>query len=810
MKKISGIFITVISLFISTGTVFSQASACPQVTVSPVAPACPGSCVNLTATVQGSVATTSYTVSNIPYSPYSYTTGTPVLINIDDTWSGAINMPFCFQFFGNTYNQIVIGSNAIVTFNLAQAGQMCDWPINNPIPSNQNQVNSIMAPFHDVDPSVSTPTLATDINWKVVGTAPCREFIVSWNDIAMYQCNSMIATSQMVLHETTNIIDIYIQDKPLCTAWNGGAAIEGIQNATGSLAYVVPGRNYPTQWTATNDGKRFMPSGAPQYTLNWTGPSGNLGNANPITVCPTTATTYTCTVTNTTCAGPVVVTATTTVSPTPQIFITTSTTNATCSFSDGSATANATGGTGTLTYQWIGGPPGTVYNNIPAGTYSVIVTDANGCSDTAIATVNSINNVIPSGTSITNLSCFNSNDGSIVTNTTGGFPPYAYSWNPAVSATNSASSLQAGTYTMTVTDASGCSGTLTATVTEPADLVVSAVANSPSVCQGSGTQLSATTSGGTLSYTYNWQPGSLTGNTQNIIPASTATYSVYVTDANGCSDSSIVLVSVNPVPVADLSADVLSACAPSCVNFTNLSAISSPGVITSGTWNFGDGSQPAQLQDSSHCYPNAGVYAVTLNVTSSDGCSSSVTFPSYINVTPSPVAAFGASPQPTTISHPQITFTDQSTNAITWSWSFGDLTNATSSLQDPTFTYTEEDCYQVELAVTSNNGCTDTATREICIYPDITMYVPNAFTPDGDGLNDYFFPVQMGIDPLKFEMWIFDRWGNIVYQTTSPGKGWNGTMKGEPAQVDTYVWKIEATDVLGVLHIEHGIVNLIR
>src|ERR1044071_48196 len=111
----------------------------------------------------------------------------------------------------------------------------------------------------------------------------------------------------MVLHETTNIIDIYIQNKPACSSWNAGAATEGAEQTTGTTADVVPGRNYPTQWTAANDGKRFMPTGAPQYTLNWPGPSGSLGSANPITVCPTTTSTYTATVVNTTCAGNITV-----------------------------------------------------------------------------------------------------------------------------------------------------------------------------------------------------------------------------------------------------------------------------------------------------------------------------------------------------------------------------------------------------------------------------------------------------------------------------------------------------------------------
>lgn len=1874
---------TIFLLLFFNGIIFGQASACPQVTVAPAGPICSGNCVNLTATVQGSVATTSYAVTTIPYSPYSYTTGTAVLINIDDTWSSAINMPFCFQFFGNTYNQIVIGSNSIITFDVTQAGGYCQWPINNAIPSNANPMNSIMAPWQDTDPSVGTPTSATDINWKVVGSAPCREFIVSWNDVAMFSCNSVIATSQMVLHETTNIIDIYIQNKPPCTSWNAGAAIEGIQDATGTAAFFVAGRNFPTQWTAANDGKRFMPTGAPQYTLNWTGPSGSLGSANPITVCPTTTSTYTCTVTNSTCSGPVIVSANTTVvvtaglttsgsqtnstsciacngtatttvtsgsgpftyawlptggnaatatnlcpgtytctvtnptgctgtqtftitgpssptssqsqtnvscfggcngtativpnpagaytyawtpnvgntatvtglcagtytvvatnaggctttqtititqptaltatqsqvnilcngvcngtatvnpsggtpgysyswapsggsgptatgrcvgtytctitdangcvitktfnitqpplltstststpatcggnsgtvtanpaggtpaysyswnsvpvqntqtatglpagtytctvtdingcttttvavvgstggitgsitastnvscfggnngsataaptggtgpyvyswntapvqstptasglpagsytctitdangciatvtvtitqptaltasqsqvnilcngactgsatvvpgggtpaytylwapsggsgatassrcagtytctitdangcvitktfnitqlpavtatvtttpstcgnpngtatatggggtpgytyswnttpvqntqtatgllagsytvtvtdlngctttavavvinsggptanisastniscfgastgsatvnvvggtipyvyswnstpvqttatatglpagsytvtvtdanlctttatvtltqnpaitatqsqvnvlcngsctgvatvvpsggtgtytyawlpsggtgssatslcagnytctisspagcsitatftitqppaltatssqvnvlcnggtngsatvnpsggapgytyswntspvqtnatatglaagsyictitdanlctttvsftitqppaltastsfvqstcgnangsatvnilggtptytiswstipvqttttatgllagiytvtvedanscsttatvtvtnagSPTatitsstnvscfggatgdatvtagsgsppyvyswnttpvqntatatgltvgiytvtvtdvnlctvtatvaiteppaltisatttdvdcfgnatgtasvtvgggspiysyswnttpvqttanatalvagsytctvtdfngcvitqtvtitepPQlviavagfnvscfaacdgqvvvipnggtptytfswstgcslpscnaicagsytvdvtdangclvsasttvteptpIVINTSSVDAHCNLSDGSASANANGGTGALGFQWIGGPATTNYNNIPANTYSVIVTDANGCSDTATATVNNLNGVTASLTSVTNLTCFNSNDGAIVTGTLGGISPYVYSWTaPAVSATGSATSLSAGAYTLTVTDASGCVATVTATVTEPTDVTIAALSNPPAVCAGAGVQLSAVGAGGTPGYVYAWTPGALVGSTQNIIPAATTTYTAYVVDANGCSDSTTVLVTVNPLPVSLFTGDDLQGCAPLCVNFSNLSTIAAPGVIAAGGWDFGDSSPIALLPDTAHCYYTPGSYNVTLNLVSADGCVSTLTLPGYINVYANPVAAFGATPQPASILNPLITFTDSSQNAATWSWSFGDLTNASSSLQNPTFMYPDPTCYEVVLAIASSDGCVDTTSKEICINPDVTIYVPNAFTPNDDGINDIFYPAQTGIDPDEFEMWIFDRWGNMIFFTDDLYKGWDGHARGASnvVQIDTYVWKIKAKDVLGNKHNIQGKVSIIK
>src|ERR1041385_1474228 len=174
-------FIFLLSLLF-TESLHSQASACPAVTIAPVSPICPGNCTSLTATVQGSVATTSYSVSTIPYSPYSYTVGTPVLVNIDDVWTPIINLPFCFQFYGNTYNQMVIGSNGLISFNTAYANAYCQWPISAAIPSASDPINSIMAPWHDIDPSIGA---TSDIRYQVYGSAPCREFVISWYNIPM-------------------------------------------------------------------------------------------------------------------------------------------------------------------------------------------------------------------------------------------------------------------------------------------------------------------------------------------------------------------------------------------------------------------------------------------------------------------------------------------------------------------------------------------------------------------------------------------------------------------------------------------------
>ncbi|MEO5641694.1 MAG: PKD domain-containing protein [Bacteroidia bacterium] len=501
-----------------------------------------------------------------------------------------------------------------------------------------------------------------------------------------------------------------------------------------------------------------------------------------------------------------------TVSQPAQLFITTSATDAHCNLPDGSVAANATGGTGTISYQWISGPSTSGWNNLSANTYSVIATDQNNCSDTSAATVNNLNGVTASLTSQIDLSCFNSNNGALVFTPSGGNGPYTFAWTPNVSSSNSATGLAAGNYQVTITDSNGCSTTQTTIITQPAQLTIIANANTASVCAGTAVQLSSNGNGGTPAYTYAWMPGPLAGSNQNIIPSVTTTYTAYIADVNGCSDSATVLVVVNPVPQADFVADVISGCAPVCVNFTDLSTVISPDIIAAWEWDFGDGSPLATVQNPAHCFSDAGSYAVALNISTTGGCNASFNFPGYINVFANPVAAFGASPQPTTILNPHITFSDSSSNAVSWSWSFGDLSNSTSNLQNPEFTYADPNCYQAVLTVTSSEGCTDIETHEVCIKPEVTLYVPNSFTPNGDGKNDLFFPVGLNLIDEDYELMIFDRWGNLIFKSEQLSKGWDGTVNNgsEIVEEGTYVWKMNVRDSSGQQHFLTGHINLIR
>jgi gliding motility-associated-like protein len=184
------------------------------------------------------------------------------VILLDDSYSSIIPIGFNFEFFGNVYNNIVIGSNNIISFDIAAAGGYVPWSIANPIPNPTNPLNSIMLPWQDLN-----PVLSGKIRWATIGDSPNRVFIVSYDSIAMFSCTNLYFSSQVHLYENCNVIETHILDKQLCSTWNGGFAIQGLHNIDGTQAVIVPGRNHPNQWIASNDGYRFTPDGSNNYTL---------------------------------------------------------------------------------------------------------------------------------------------------------------------------------------------------------------------------------------------------------------------------------------------------------------------------------------------------------------------------------------------------------------------------------------------------------------------------------------------------------------------------------------------------------------
>ena len=269
-------------------------------------------CVDLEATYLDLGDTSAYTVESIPYAPpYQFgCLANPVSVNTDDVWSPAVNLPFDFCFYGNSYNQCTIGSNGVLSFDMTNAGTSSGYSFSNSLPSTTGALfaNTIYGVYHDINPGAGG-----EVGWELITlNTGCRALVASWNNVPMFSDNSILYTGMMVLYENTNVIEVYIQEKNIddnnVLPWNDGNAIVGIQNAAGTAAVVAPGRNgLDANWTATNEAWRFVPSGTSITSLAWHEGSGTsgpiIGTTDVINVCPTSTTTYTAEITYTLCDG---------------------------------------------------------------------------------------------------------------------------------------------------------------------------------------------------------------------------------------------------------------------------------------------------------------------------------------------------------------------------------------------------------------------------------------------------------------------------------------------------------------------------
>jgi len=482
-----------------------------------------------------------------------------------------------------------------------------------------------------------------------------------------------------------------------------------------------------------------------------------------------------------------------------------------CSASNGSATAAPVGGSGWFTYSWNTTPVQTTQTatGLPPGQYICTVADSLGCTTTDTVNVLGTGS-LPLTNAQTNNLCHGDTIGSATVTPTGGTGPFTYTWTPNVSNTNVASNLAAGVYTVNVADAFGCLNSFTFTITEPPAVpIVGSIAGSSPICLGFSSGLTVSATGGAPPYSFSWINPPSANASIVVTPTVTTTYSCVVTDAcNSPADTATFTVVVNPLPAITFSGDTLSGCAPLCVNFTG----SSTPAISNCTWNFGDNSTGTGA-NAQHCYMNAGSYSVTLHVDDVNGCKDSLTVPNYITAYPTPVAGFNlVSPNPATLIESTISIHDLSTGGDTCLWDFGDGHHITViGCGDVAITYADTGTYLVRQIVVNQFGCSDTLTYDVYIIPYTTLYVPNTFTPNGDGKNDVFLAFGEFVD--NFDMMIFDRWGNLIFESKDMQKGWDGKANGgkELAQIDTYVYVINYSEQYnGAKHRIIGHVNLIR
>jgi len=285
---------------------FAQGPGCPNVNAGGnIELDCDQPCTDLSATFLQTGETSSYEVAPIGYNPpFPSTGGTPVSVNTDDVWSDPIPLPFDFCFYGGTYSEILIGSNGVITFDLVnnEPNGFCDWSFSDPIPSNNLFSTTIFGPYMDIDPSIGGSGI---INYTIFGEVPCRTMVVNFPVIPYFSCQELNMTTQIVIYETTNVVEIYLENRSdACSNWNSGNAVIGLQNQNGTDGISAPNRN-TGNWSANNEAWRFTPNGTSNVSFSWLNENNEVISTDPIiNVCPTDeVTTYTAQAVYTNCNG---------------------------------------------------------------------------------------------------------------------------------------------------------------------------------------------------------------------------------------------------------------------------------------------------------------------------------------------------------------------------------------------------------------------------------------------------------------------------------------------------------------------------
>ena len=285
---------------------------------------------------------------------------------------------------------------------------------------------------------------------------------------------------------------------------------------------------------------------------------------------------------------------------------------------------------------------------------------------------------------------------------------------------------------------------------------------------------------------YEWQDGSTNQTFEIISPGE-----YFVNIVNGhCTDTDTIIVDFIKT-VAQFYPNDTIGCFPQFVSFTDES-FTNTGSIVDWLWEFGDNSS-SPLQNPIHNYTSSGIYEVKLTVTTDLGCSNLES--KYVEVTiyDQPIADFIFQPNPA-IEDEEVFFINQSIDAENWHWEFGD--NSSSNTEAPSHIYTSTGKLTTYL-VAYNEHCSDTAWCEIQINEELIYYVPNTFTPDGDQYNTTFHPVfTKGYDPYDYSLKIFDRWGEILFESNNTEIGWDGTYKGQILQNAVYIWQIEFKETM--------------
>jgi gliding motility-associated-like protein len=539
---------------------------------------CGATCTSFTVSVPHIRQSGDYTVQTIPYRPFAWADGGTELTALysDDIYSSVISLPYPVCFYGATYNSLVVGSNGLLSFDVTNAGRRNNFrqtvSFSNTTPvllpyaaGNQNSLAStyypkaaIMGVYHDIFPYDNG---SRRIEWRMEGTAPKRRFIASFRDVPMYSCTSLSATHQIVVYESTGVVEVYIKDKPVCTAWNEGLAILGMQNASRDKAIFPAGKN-TGRWGSMgmNEAYRFIPSaGLSRYKKaeliygsavlatadTSTAANGNL-NLHFNQVCPAAdSSSYILRVTYQSCGSVGEVSFDdTVVIKKERLEVQLETANATC-LSGGSIRVRATGTTSGLHYSLNGGAPQSSphFTQLPAGKYTMTVAGDGTCTKTVEATITLEDDLLLVAPPTATVCAGETFTPQILSNAS------SFSWSPSTGISNTAEAHPQITVTtnahLTLTAVKGvCRKTTELDVVVKPLPVVSAGADQ-TVILGDAVTLAATASAGNLSWTPTNGLQVPTDLNPVATPQQTTTYELSVSN-NGCTATDDVTITVVP------------------------------------------------------------------------------------------------------------------------------------------------------------------------------------------------------------------------------------------------------------------------
>ncbi|MGC4099748.1 T9SS type B sorting domain-containing protein [Ferruginibacter sp.] len=672
-----------------------------------------------------------------------------------------------------------------------------------------------------MDPTLMASPPKRKIEWRLEGTAPCRKFVLSYYQIDYWVgsvCNNqtprLLCTMQAVLYEGTGLIDFFYENKPVCTGYQNGLAIAGLQNWDQDKAVPLPGKN-GTVWTARKEGYRFVPNGTNSLlkrvelyknnVLISTASVDDLGTgeleATFANVCQSEdSMSYVVKAFYQQCDNPAIETEGSDTMIVYKKFT---------HFTNDIVDAKCNGGNGTITltepvgsnieYSIDGGTTwqtSPVFTK-PAGTYDItarlIGATCNGTTTVSIGEPAALTSVV----NTTAATCGNP-DGTITITASGGTPVYEYSLNGTTYQNSNILTTGQGVYNnIKIKDANGCISNAAATVPMD-DQMFLTIGNDTTICVGQQVTLSPQTN--TETSIFKWTPALGLNDATIKNPVATPSDTMHYTlTANWgpCTRTDDIWIKVlhKPVPFAGKDTTICD---------KTIALLHGVATNLSGTvnyaWSPATNITPANAPVAVATADTTETY--TLTVTDNYGCNFSVSDAIVVTMRP-PVPAFAGND---TIAVYGIPHQMSGSGGKYYLWSPAAPLN-NPFIQKPQATLYNDTYFT--LLVTDDIGCSKTDDIFIKVYKGPTYYIPNAFTPNGDGLNDVFTPVPVGISFTQYFA-VYNRMGELVYLNNQWLKGWDGTYKGKKADAGTYVWMIKGVDRDGKVVEMKGTVILLR